>query len=141
MMTERTTQFIDNINALEASNIRDILARTYTNDVVFVDPVKKIEGIEALNFYFEKLYHSVNHCKFELSSSLLNDQYESLQWIMHLRHKKIKSGNDIYLDGASFIEYRDNKVCYQKDYYDLGALIYEQIPILGSVVKKVRNAI
>ena len=60
---------------------------------------------------------------------------------MRLQHKKIGKNQPIELDGASFIEFHNNKVCYHRDYYDLGALVYEHIPILGSVIKKVRHAI
>ncbi|MBT8123451.1 MAG: nuclear transport factor 2 family protein, partial [Gammaproteobacteria bacterium] len=59
----------------------------------------------------------------------------------HLQHKKIANNQEIELNGASFIEFKDDKVCYHRGYYDLGALVYERIPILGSVIRKVRHAI
>lgn len=140
-ISSRTRHFLDNVNAIDSKNARDILSKIYTEDVVFIDPVKEIQGLDSLSVYFEKLYQKVNLCRFDVTTSLMSDQHESLQWVMHLQHAKIKNGRDIYLDGASFLKYRTDKICYQKDYYDLGALIYEQIPILGSVVKKVRHAI
>ena len=60
---------------------------------------------------------------------------------MHLQHKKLSANKTILLNGASFIRFDAEKINYHRDYYDLGALIYEQIPLLGAVVKKVRAAI
>jgi hypothetical protein len=30
------------------------------------------------------------------------------------------------------------KICYHRDYYDLGALLYERIPILGSLIRSIK---
>ena len=134
-------QFISSINSLNHNNVKDVLQATYTDDVIFVDPVKKINGLDQLTRYFEGLYKRVNKCHFILNNYLPNTNNHSLEWEMHLQHQKISKNQEIKLDGASFIEFTGEKVSYHRDYYDLGALVYEHLPILGSVIKKVRHAI
>ena len=141
MSKQLIDQFLTNINSLDYGNVKDVLQATYTDDIKFVDPVKTINGLDDLTKYFENLYKRVNKCHFSLSSYLLNAHNHSLEWVMRLQHHKISNNHEIHLDGASFIQFSGDKVCYHRDYYDLGALVYEHIPILGSVIKKVRHAI
>lgn len=141
MSSLQIEQFITDINSIEHENAKHVLANIYSDDVVFIDPVKTIKGLENLTKYFEDLYKSVTSCHFKLTNNVPNDNRYSLEWIMLLQHKKISKNQEIELNGASFIEFNDDKVCYHRDYYDLGALVYERIPILGSVIKKVRHAI
>lgn len=134
-------QYLKSINSLSYENVRDVLLKTYTNDVIFIDPVKTISGLDDLTHYFEKLYKRVNKCHFTLSNYLPNTNSHSLEWVMHLQHQKISKNQEVHVNGASFIQFNGERVCAHRDYYDLGALVYEHLPILGSVIKKVRNGI
>ncbi len=134
-------EFIAQMNSIDCKNVEKVLENIYTHDIEFIDPVKSIHGLKDLTQYFEHLYHNITNCHFNLTNHLPNSHQYSLEWVMHLQHKKISNNKKIELNGASFIEFSDGKVCYHRDYYDLGALVYEQIPILGSVIKKVRHAI
>ncbi len=141
MNDQKINQFISRINSLSYDNVNDVLRNTYTDQVNFIDPVKSITGLENLTTYFSNLYKQVSHCQFTLSNYIFNDQKVSLEWVMSLQHKKISNNKEILLEGASFIQFSGEKITYHRDYYDLGALVYERIPVLGSVVKKVRHAI
>lgn len=132
--------FVKNINSLTSHNITEKLSQIYTSEIEFIDPVKGINGIEALTDYFNNLYKRVDHCHFTITNHVNDGDTHSIEWQMTLKHQKLAKNNEIVLDGASFIRFEDNKVCYHRDYYDLGALIYERIPILGSAVRTVRNA-
>ncbi len=135
------TQFVSKMNSLDGSNIKQVLEQTYSANIKFIDPVKTIHGLEELTSYFEHLYKSVDKCQFTLNADVSNSEGYSLQWIMKLRHQKISKHKEILLDGASFLKYQGNKVCYQRDYYDMGAMVYEHIPFIGILIKKIRHAI
>ena len=60
---------------------------------------------------------------------------------MRLRHKTLAPKRDILLNGVSVLHYRQDLIHYQRDYYDLGAMVYEQIPILGAVIRKIKGQI
>lgn len=132
--------FVNNINSLSSNNINEKLSLIYTQEVEFIDPVKGINGLAELTGYFKNLYKSVDHCHFTISNHLKKNDHYAIQWQMNLKHKKLAKNNEIIVDGASFLRFKNEKVCYHRDYYDLGALIYEQIPILGSAIRTVRNA-
>ena len=141
MIDNKINKFISDINSVQHDNAKHVLPEIYTNDIIFIDPVKEISGLDNLTQYFEDLYSSVVSCEFTLVSSIPHGELHSLEWLMHLEHKNISRNKTIELDGASFIKFKDEKVSYHRDYYDLGALIYENIPLLGSVISKVRHAL
>lgn len=134
-------QFLASINSINHDNAKEILHATYTENIQFVDPVKTINGLDELTHYFEDLYKHVSKCQFILNNYIPHTDNHSLEWVMHLQHQKISKSREIQIDGASFLQFDGDKVCYHRDYYDLGAMVYEHLPILGSVIKKVRHAI
>ena len=141
MSDEKIKNFVSNINSLTSTNVREVLESTYSKDIDFIDPVRSIAGLEKLTEYFQTLYSRVESCQFTISNQIQDQQEFSLQWNMQLRHKGIAKNRPIVIDGASFLKFEKDKVSYHQDYYDLGALVYERLPILGKIVKKVRNAI
>ncbi len=134
------SDFVNNINSLSSHNIDEKLGQIYTQEIEFIDPVKGINGLDALTDYFNNLYKRVDHCHFTITNHINRSDEHAIEWQMQLKHQKLAKNNEIVVDGASFIRFEDEKVCYHRDYYDLGALIYERIPILGSAVRTVRNA-
>lgn len=140
MKDNKIDQFVDNINSLSIENVDEVLSNTYTKEVEFIDPLKGIKGIDELINYFSDLYKSVDHCYFDITNYINNNDCHSLEWIMTLKHRKLSKNDTISLNGCSFVKFDDDKVCYHRDYYDLGALIYERLPVLGFAVKSIRNA-
>lgn len=134
------SNFVSNMNSLASHNISEKLAQIYTREIEFIDPVKDVNGIDALTEYFNHLYKRVDHCHFTITNHIEDQGGHAIEWQMKLKHQKLAKNNEILVDGASFIRFDNNKVCYHRDYYDLGALIYERIPILGAAVRTVRNA-
>ncbi len=123
------------------SNSLDELYELYSSDVYFEDPVHAIQGITALKNYFEKLFANVEKCQFRFHNSILEKDKLCLYWTMTLQHKSLNRGQKIFVEGSSFLKVRDDKVYYHRDYFDLGNMLYENIPLLGSVVKRVKKGI
>jgi len=141
MSQQKLDKFIISMNSINYNNANKILSTIYTDDVEFVDPVKTIRGLDELTNYFEKLYKSVDKCQFILNNHISNKNSHSLEWMMNLQHKKISKNREIQVDGISSIQYQGDKVCYHRDYYDLGAMVYEHLPLVGTIIKKIRHAI
>jgi hypothetical protein len=136
-----TAQVVENMKAAfkDASSISPAdLTRIYDDDVIFIDPVHKLTGLPTLEGYLSKIYKNVESCRFHYTDEMLLDGRGSVRWLMHLQHPKLNGGQEIAVKGATFIEY-DERITFQEDYYDLGALLYEHIAVLGTTVKFVKN--
>ncbi|WP_421595602.1 nuclear transport factor 2 family protein [Rahnella sp. PD4] len=114
------------------------LSRIYHPQVVFIDPVSHYEGVDALEHYFAQLLKKVNYCRFEIQPPLVQGDEASLFWQMGFSHPALKKGQEMFLNGATHLRMNENRIIYQRDYYDLGAMLYEHVPVLGSAVRAVK---
>lgn len=115
------------------------LAPLYSEDVYFEDPSHGIQGKAALIDRFQHLYSKVDSCNFKFHQTLDTGGEIFLAWTMILRQRGPKSGEVIRVEGASFLKVRDNRIYYHRDYFDLGAFVYENVPMLGSIIKRIKQ--
>jgi hypothetical protein len=52
---------------------------------------------------------------------------------------RLNGGRDVEVDGSSVLAICEDRITYQRDYYDLGAMVYEQLPVLGAVIRHIRG--
>jgi len=109
----------------------------YDPNVVFRDPLVELKGREALKGYYMDMYRNVTSIRFDFSGGIEKGEEVVVFWTMELRAKGLKGGEPVLLDGASHIKYggESGKVIYHRDYFDLGAFVYENIPVLGSIIR------
>ena len=115
------------------------LAPLYSEDVYFEDPSHGIQGKAALIERFQHLYRKVDSCNFKFHQTLDTGGEIFLAWTMILRQRGPKSGEVIRVEGASFLKVRNNCIYYHRDYFDLGASVYENVPMLGSIIKRIKQ--
>jgi len=137
-VTETLEHFKDLFNRLSAANILDIRS-VYSDDVRFQDPFCTVEGIEALAEYFSGAYSNVLSCQFDFGDPVINGRDLCIPWIMRLRHKRIRNGHPINVDGISQLKIHHGKVTSHRDYFDIGQLIYENLPVLGKAIRWIRS--
>lgn len=125
-------------NQLDKGNL-DRLPDVYSEDIRFADPLGSAEGIDALTHYFAGAYENVISCRFVFDDSVVQGRLASIPWVMHLRHKRIRGGREIQVAGISHLEVEQGKVCYHRDYFDAGQLLYENLPVVGGVIRWVKG--
>jgi len=124
------------------TKIIPLLADVYSDDIQFKDPLHAINGLPALTQYYEGMLGDLLECRFEFHHSIESAERGEaiLFWTMHYRHKKLAGGKPLRLNGNSHLLYKD-KVYYHRDYFDAGAMLYEHIPLLGFLIRKVKQRI
>lgn len=130
--------FVKIYQNLNSGNL-NMLTQIYHQDVQFVDPLHQIHGLDDLTHYFEHMYENLISSEFALVNQIEQKQQAAIYWQMHLRHKKINSGNTITVEGHSLLRRQDNKVIYHRDYFDIGSMIYEHLPVLGGIIKLIKR--
>ena len=115
-----------------------LLDEIYAPDVVFEDPLHRIAGLDALRDYFARMYQGVESIRFEFGAVLHSADEAMLTWTMHMRHRRLRPRETLALPGATHVRF-GGRVHYHRDYFDAGALLYERLPLLGGVVRAVRN--
>ena len=133
-----TEMVVATFESLESSNIES-LRQIYTDDVCFEDPAHGIQGLDSLISLFKSLYQNLDGCQFKFHKKVTSDDGIFLSWTMLIRHKKIRKGAVTRVEGASFLRARDGKIFYHRDYFDLGAMVYENVPMLGTLIRVIKS--
>ncbi|WP_136255901.1 nuclear transport factor 2 family protein [Onishia niordana] len=126
----------------------DKLYNVYTDDIVFQDPLHRIEGIEALEGYFAALYTHVEECRFTFHHRQRLGDTAFVTWTMTLRHPRLAGGSSYAVHGCSQLTFAttaandpggQEKVKCHRDYFDAGELLYERLPVLGGVIRHLKR--
>jgi hypothetical protein len=136
-MPSTLQHFKDVFNRLDATHL-DRLDEIYDPDVKFIDPVHELSGLPNLREYYQRLYEGVISCRFDFEDEIVEDGRAALVWTMHFEHIRFKKEGVMTLAGVSHLGFSD-RVFYHHDYFDLGAFIYERVPMLSSVIRAVKK--
>lgn len=117
----------------------DRLSEIYHSDIEFIDPAHRLSGLDELMTYFQALYQNVSHCYFDIDSHDQIGQRAYVVWTMLLSHPKLNKGQEVRVQGVTKIEFADGKVISHHDYFDLGAMLYEQLPLVGRCVSWIKG--
>lgn len=121
---------------------RDELAACYSDDVVFTDPVQRIDGLDALTDYMNALAAGLVFCRFEFAEVAAGVHGGTptvfIAWQMRFAHRALEGGRELAIPGASLLHVSGDRASFHRDFYDLGAMVYEHVPVLGAAVRMVR---
>ncbi len=122
-------------------NTMPLLDAFYDKDLVFEDPIMSIKGLDALKKYYLGMYENVNNIKFDIHEEVVQGDTHVIYWKMHLAAKRLNGGKPILVLGTSNIKFGgpEGKVVYHRDYFDMGEFIYEQVPVLKSVIGWIKS--
>jgi hypothetical protein len=132
LLIERFKAYFKILHESDLSQLRDL----YSQQILFKDPVHEIRGLVELEDYFTSLCADLSDCRFEYLDEMITDQAAYVKWMMHFKHPKL--GNRlISVRGVSHLKISD-KIDYHEDFYDMGAMLYEQLPLIGNVTRWLR---
>jgi len=116
---------------------QEILDELYHPKVVFEDPITRVEGLDSLKKYYQHAYANVKSIRFDFINMIEAENTFTCEWDMHLQAKMLNFGKEIVVKGVSILIFdeKTSKIIRHRDYLDLGEMVYEQIPGIGSVIK------
>lgn len=119
----------------------DLLDRIYTQDIEFIDPLHRIEGLASLKSYCQQMYANLTRSAFAFHDVQFNDQVGFIQWTLTFSHKRLNQQRPIRVEGVSHLSFTDGKISRHQDYFDAGALLYEHVPLLGFGISKLKDKV
>jgi len=112
----------------------------YDAAACFEDPLGKHQGIARIRKYYAHLYQNVQSIDFTFQEEVVQGSTHVLPWRMDLV-SKLNSGRPLSLDGISYIEFggERGKAIFHRDYFDMGAFVYEGVPLLGGIIRFIKG--
>lgn len=132
---QRFEKFYENLSLSSIASLGDI----YHSEVMFVDPVSKHRGLGSVQEYFTKLLENTTYCSCTIQAIMSTGNQHSVTWTMRYGHPRLNSGQEIIVDGTTHLKQQDDRIIMHRDYFDMGQMVYEQVPLLGFVVKSIKN--
>lgn len=122
------------------SETMDILPTFYHEDVEFKDPLVHVKSLDSLRLHYEHLYKNVDSISFHFKEEQVAGHVHTLEWDMTMKKKRLNKGKEFTIEGVSIIAFdSSDKVISHYDYFDVGAMVYERLPVVRTVVKFVKK--
>ncbi len=131
-------RFNEFYQSLTPESLED-LGSVYHSTVLFSDPVDERQGLDALDAYFRKLLDGCRYCHFTIRRQQFSGDWGWISWSMNFASPRLNRCREITVEGSSVLMIREDRVCFQRDYYDMGAMIYEQLPLIGRFIRFIRR--
>ncbi|MEM6986795.1 MAG: nuclear transport factor 2 family protein [Pseudomonadota bacterium] len=129
---------VANLKGMYARFGRDMLElvpQVYADNIVFQDPVHRVDGLPALQTYLARTVENTTSCKFDFNAVHCHPEGSAwLEWTMHYAHPRLADGKLLTLEGATNVRF-EQKIHYHRDYLDLGGMLYEHVPVIGGAVR------
>ena len=121
------------------ANIRERLRDTYADSVYFNDTVKEIRTADQLLPYLVDSASAVEHCSVAIRDVAHHDGNYYVRWMMEIRFKSFKRGETTRSVGISHLRFaEDGKIVLHQDFWDSAGGLYEHIPVLGFMIRRIK---
>jgi len=117
----------------------DMLNDFYHKDARFIDPVVDTKNLTDLRAHYEHQYKFVKEIRFEFVDEHVSGDTHTLEWLMTLQTKRLNKGKAFTFPGSSVMTFKGDKVIYHRDYFNLGDMVYERLPIIRMITNKIKK--
>ncbi len=118
----------------------EILDLFYDANIEFVDPAAKLKGLSNLKDYYAAVYKNVKTIHFDFHEIHQDADTYCTTYTLTLSVNGLNSGKKYSVEGMSILKFNQkNLISYHRDYIDLGAMVYEKLPVVGALIKVVKK--
>ncbi len=129
-----TKKYVRSFEQLKPSTICNLINCLH-EDFIFVDPFNKIIGKESFREFLKKMFVKIRNPKFRILNVLEEKDLTFIKWNFQYQ----SSNKKINFDGVSELVIEKNLIIKHIDYWDSGKNVYSNLPIVGSIFKKMHN--
>lgn len=109
----------------------------YAEDARFKDPFNDVRGLAAIEAIFARMFRQVDQPRFTVTGRFAGEGGAMLLWDFSFRSRN--GGAPWLIRGASHLVFGpDGRVVAHRDYWDAAEELYEKLPVLGWVLRKVK---
>lgn len=111
------------------------LRQWFTDDLVFEDPLQRIEGLEEYRVMNVRLLEKNHDLKIEMEESAQTGPHIMFTFALSMAPSKKRPNTRIYNTGMTYVRLNDEgKIEYHRDYWDFNTMFLSAFP------EGVRNA-
>lgn len=137
--TERSERIRHTFDDLRSDTLY-LLDDLYAEDLVFEDPLGRLDGLDEFRIYIQAMYEYVEEIQWTYTDEVVDGDTHVLFWTMTLQARGLNKGAPFSVEGTSKIVFgAQEKVTFHRDYFDMGDYVYERVPVVKYFVKFVKR--
>ena len=110
----------------------------YAPDARFKDPFNEVQGVAAIRAVFEHMYRRLDAPRFEVDECLVQGDQAFLAWRFHCRFRGESRARCIR--GGTLLQFdAQGRVRTHRDYWDAAEELYEQLPLIGPLMRGLKR--
>lgn len=130
----------DFFSAMTPETVHTKCAQVYAEDAWLNDTVKTIEGRAAIEQYFAETAGAVDALSVRFTDVATSGDNYYLRWVMTVKLKKME--NPIVTIGMTHMRFNpEGLIVLHQDYWDSAAGLYEHLPVVGGLIRYIKNRI
>lgn len=130
--SERLAHFFETLEPASLARFDDV----FDPQARFRDPFNDVCGVDAIREVFRHMFTQCDEPRFEVVEQIADDRFAYLRW--HFRYRTRRDEHCI--EGVSRIRFSDEgRVIDHRDFWDPAQHIYENIPLLGWILRMLRR--
>lgn len=108
----------------------------YDAQARFKDPFNEVQGLAEITRIFRHMYVALDQPHFVITGQLVDGAQAFLTWEFRFRFKRFDTRTVQTVRGASHVVFNEQGlVTLHRDYWDAAEEVYEKLPVLGSVMR------
>ena len=127
--------YIDAFERLSPDSLDSLIER-FSDEARFVDPFNDVRGRDGIRAVFTHMFEQCEQPVFRVGESVSGDGVAYLRWTFAFgpadRRRTIEGASRVSLDAAGLVE-------EHIDYWDPASQLYESIPFLGGLLRRLRR--
>lgn len=119
----------------------DSLHSCYAAQAHFKDPFNDVYGIEAIRQIFAHMFTTVDSPQFVVTEQVVQGSQAFLVWEFRFRMRRWRTGQAQTICGGTLLRFDDQGLVFDhRDYWDAAQELYEKLPVLGALMRWLRQA-
>ena len=131
--------FLENIKRPDIERLEQYVSE----DIHFRDPFNDCVGLEQFQAVLSDMFIHLESFRFHITDCIFSEEKRIgyLQWSMAVKSKHLRN-KTLDINGVSQLTFNsEGKVSAHFDYWDAASGLYEKIPIINFILKKIRKRI
>jgi ketosteroid isomerase-like protein len=135
----RLARVVDFFASISDTNVGR-LGEVYAADAYFRDPFNEVRGVPAIARIFEHMFVQVDGPRFVVHETVEQGDGAFLTWDFEFAFRAPLPGGPRRIRGCSQLRFdADGRVAWHRDYWDAAQELYEQMPVLGALMRWLRR--